>query len=409
MLKSITLLGSSSGRNAGDAALLSGIMDSVDKSCKARFLYEIPTIKPEFIRNNYNNRVHPISMLPWNASIKMLGFPTYQSIMRTDLSLVFDAILFDRSLYNPLFNFMSTLYLMLPRARKKGKRMAFFNVGAGPVNTAQGKGILRDLAEIMDFVTVRDQDSYEILKDIGVKSDRILLAADAALNVSPAEGERVERIFKELGLDPKQEILGVNINSYIDTWADPSRTSMGKEKFLAVYAAALNQVSKKLQVPLLFVSSQHQDVSITKELMSRVACPQGAALISNIDYNHHDFKGVLSRISLLFGMRLHAMILASSGLTPVIGLAYQPKCGYYFRTLELDDYIMSFADYAEQNLVELMLRGWEKRPAIKEKLLERIPMLQKEAYKAAELVAAMHREEPLEPLIARFRAEGKIM
>jgi len=99
-IHSVTLLGSSSGRNAGDAAIMSGVMDSVDAAVGSRLLYEIPTIKPEFVRNNYQNDVRPVSMLPWNFSVKMLGLPTYRSVMRTDLSLVFDAVLFDRSLYN---------------------------------------------------------------------------------------------------------------------------------------------------------------------------------------------------------------------------------------------------------------------------------------------------------------------
>ncbi|HQH28422.1 MAG TPA: polysaccharide pyruvyl transferase family protein, partial [Oligoflexia bacterium] len=265
MLKSITLLGSSSGRNAGDAALLSAIMDSVDRSCGTRLLYEIPTIKPGFIRNNYNNRVQPISMLPWHASVKMFGVPTCRSIMRTDLSLIFDAILFDRALYNPLFNFLSTLYLLLPRAKRRGKKIACFNVGTGPVTTPAGQRMLRELAEIMEFITVRDQSSLDILKDIGVKNERLILTADAALNVAPCDEERIRQIFSQLKLNPEQEILGININSYIDTWAGPDHQPMGKAKFLTEYAAALSRAARKLHVPLLFVCSQHNDVAITKE------------------------------------------------------------------------------------------------------------------------------------------------
>ncbi|MBN8550415.1 MAG: polysaccharide pyruvyl transferase family protein, partial [Deltaproteobacteria bacterium] len=192
MINSLTLLGSSSGRNAGDAALIAGIMDSVDESCGRKLVYEIPTIKPSFIRNNYHNQTQPIGMLPWNLSVKMLGVPTYRSIMRTDLSLVFDAILFDRSLYNPLFNFLSTLALLLPRAKRAGKRMGFFNVSAGPVTTPAGREMLRRVASLMDFVTVRDQNSYDLLRNIGVVDQPILITADAALTMRPASEERVQ-------------------------------------------------------------------------------------------------------------------------------------------------------------------------------------------------------------------------
>ena len=91
MFGSATLLGSSSGRNTGDAALISSIMQAVNASCESNLLYEIPTIRPSYIRNNYREKVKPVGMLPWNFSIKMLGIPTYRSIMRTDLTLIFDS------------------------------------------------------------------------------------------------------------------------------------------------------------------------------------------------------------------------------------------------------------------------------------------------------------------------------
>ena len=146
-------------------------MDTVDEACGERLLYEIPTLNTDFVNRSYANRVQPVGMMPWNLSVKMLGVPTYRSVMRTDLTLLFDAILFDRSLYNPLFNFLSTLRLLLPRARKRGKLMACFNVGAGPVDSQAGREMLRHVAELMDFITVRDQESLDILRELEIVVD----------------------------------------------------------------------------------------------------------------------------------------------------------------------------------------------------------------------------------------------
>lgn len=406
MRKTITLLGSSSGRNAGDAALMSGIMDSVDLACGTRQHYEIPTIKPSYVRENYRNDVTAISMLPWNLSIKMFGLPTYQSLMRSDLSLVFDAILFDRSLYNPLFNFMSSLALLLPQAKKRGKKMAFFNVGAGPVETPAGRRMLRDIAEMMDFITVRDRDSFDILKDIGVQNPRVMLTADAALNVVPSDADQVRAAYKRLGLNPADDLLAININQYIDTWAGLNRPSMGKEKFLSVYAAALNSVASKLRVPMMFVCTQHHDVSITKELMSRVKSSEKKVIFTNQDHNHYEVKGVLSQASLLFAMRLHAMILASSELCPIAGLAYQPKCSYYFKSLGLEKHILSFENFSETTLTDFLLDSWQKRDEIRTTLKNRIPILKNEAHKAGQLAASILKDEDLDRTIASLNTKN---
>lgn len=408
MINSITLLGSSSGRNAGDAALIAGIMDAVDASCERRILYEIPTIKPSFIRNHYHNRTVPIGMLPWNCSVKMLGVPTYRSIMRTDLSLVFDAILFDRSLYNPLFNYLSTIALLLPRAKRAGKRMGFFNVSAGPVTTPAGRDMLRRVSKLMDFITVRDQNSYNLLRDIGVTEQPILITADAALTMRPAPDERIARILSGLGFVPGEEILGVNVSKYLDTWAGASRESMGKEKFLSTYSAALNRALKQLGVPVLFVSTQHHDVPLTLELMNRVDVPVKKAHISNIEHTHYEIMGVLGKVSLLFGMRLHATILASAGLTPVLALPHQPKVSHYFKTLGIEDYALTFDNYSEDNLERHLLRGWAERPKIRALLERNIPVSRTKALQAARLVAALSQGKDLSRVIAEIQKEGQL-
>jgi len=221
MLKAITLLGSSSGRNAGDAALIAAIMDGVDARCGERLLYEIPTIRPAYIRDHYPHRVRPVGMLPWNFSVKMLGLPTLRSVRRTDLTVIFDAILFDRALYNPLFNFMSTLRLILPWAKRRGRRLACYNVGVGPVRTAAGRRMLRTLADLMDFITVRDQESLDILRDVGARNPRIVIGADAAVNAPAADDARVTAILRKAGFEPGEPALGINVNIYVDTWAAP--------------------------------------------------------------------------------------------------------------------------------------------------------------------------------------------
>ena len=50
-------------------------MDSVDETLGRRIRYEIPTICPGYIRDQYDNDTVPIGMMPWHASVKMLGHP----------------------------------------------------------------------------------------------------------------------------------------------------------------------------------------------------------------------------------------------------------------------------------------------------------------------------------------------
>lgn len=401
-LEKITLLGSSSGRNAGDAALIAGIMDAVDNSLGKKITYEIPTVRPSYIRDNYRNVTKPVSMLPWNLSLSMFGLPTYKSLHSTDMSLIFDAILFDRSLYNPLFNYMSTLYYLLPALKKKGKKLGMYSVGAGPVDSTHGQKMLREIAELMDFITVRDTQSYKLLRDIGVKNTNMLITADAAVTVQPSNDARIREIFSKLNLSFEEEILGVNVNVYLDTWVRPKRPSMGKEKFVAAYAQALNKFLSEVNAPLLFVCTQHHDVPLTKEIMERIQSKNKVRICTNTEYNHYDMKGVLGKLSLLFGMRLHSSILATSALTPTISIEFQAKVAHYFDVLGQRELCFSFDNFSPENLYKHIVMGWTKRKEIRAHLEKRIPEVQQKALIPAEII----REISLGNDISKFFTPG---
>lgn len=406
MINSFTLLGSASGRNAGDAALMSAIMDSVDEATGERLLYEIPSLNPEFVWRTYQNRVRPIGILPWNASLKLLGPPTYQSLMRTDMSLVFDAILFDRALYNPFFNFLSSLYLLLPQARKKGKKMACYTVTVGPVKTPRGKEMLKRTLELMDFISVRDQDSVDELREAGIENPNVIITNDVALNTKPASEKRIEEIWNSFGFEQGKEVLAVNVNPYFDTWAGLNRQPLSREEFVRNYAQAITEAVKHEDLSLLFVSTQHMDEVLTKEIMNRVNTVHRKAIFSNRVYNHHEIKGVMGKASLLFAMRLHCLILTSSAMTPIISLNYLPKVHTYMKSLGLNDYSLGFEDFSVDSIRDHLKKGWSNRHAIKQQLEARIPGMQREASKAAELVACMRRGEDISRALHRLSQQN---
>jgi len=406
-INSITILGSSSGRNAGDAALLSGIMDCIDTACGKRMLYEIPTYRPPYIWKNYQNKVRPISMLPWSGTVGMLGIPTFNSIRRSKVTIIYDAMLFDRKLFNPLTNYMSSAWLYLKHLRAKGSVVGFYNVGAGPVTTEWGKKMLKELAELTDFITVREIDSYNLLKDMGIDEDKMLITADNAIPVTATKSEDVRAIFQSIGMPFGGEILAININSYLNSWAGLGQKTLTADSFIASYAAALNKFLEETPLPVLFVATQHSDVPVTERLMNEVRAPKGKALFSNVKYNHHDVKGVLEHVSMLFGMRLHANILATSALTPAVALVFQQKVKSYYDLLGLPNNVLSFADFSEESLLKQLRYGWSNRQAIRQQLEKVIPVLSQETARSAEIIAAIDRGDDIRTTIKRLKSQGQ--
>jgi len=403
MIERVCILGSSSGRNAGDAALVAGIMDSVDAACGRRVKYDIPTIKPDFVRKTYPNDVRPVSMLPWSLSLKMFGLPTFLSVIRSDLSIIFDAVLFDRNLYNPLFNHMISIRWLLRAAKRRGKHIGCYNVGIGPINTAAGAKVLKDICDLTDFITVRDDESLAVLKKIGVDTSHTIVTADAALSVQCPSRERSQQILSELGMPIAKDILAINVNAYLATWSESSRKSMSAEEFAQIYGDALTKVLDQIQVPLLFVGTQYHDVDISNLVASKVKTNQPIALLSNREYSPYEIKGVLSQVSLLCGMRLHSVILASGGLTPVIGINYQSKVRHYLKRLGLEGYCLNFDDFNVDNLTAFILQGWQNRSAIRSQLTGKIPELIRESFKAAKIISGISDGLDINEVLGKLR------
>ena len=389
MINSITVLGSSSGRNAGDAALISGIMEAVDQKLGRKVRYEIPTLYPDFVKRTYtDHNAVPINVMPWTGSAKLFGIPTYRSVTRTDMSVVFDAVLFDRALFNPMFNFLSSLYVLLPAAKKAGKRVGLYNCGVGPIKTELGAKMMRKIADVCDFITVREEGSANVLLNLGVPQDRIILTADAALNAPAVSASETERLLNEIGIAKHPEVLAININIYLDTWSDHASGKLTQEQFLDIMAAGINQAAEQINVPILLVSTMHKDIELTQALKARLKVNQPVYIIDNKQYNHYQLKGIFSHISLLYAMRLHAIILASSAGAPVSGLAYQPKCTHYFEQLGLEDYCHGFKDFSVDSVKNHLVKSWNDRQKIKSVLDTKIPELKQKAFIAAECVAS---------------------
>jgi len=390
MIETVCLLGSAAGRNAGDAALISGIMEAVDARLGRKLLYRIPTLFPAFVDATYRgNRVEAVNIMPWTGSLKLMGYPSYKAVTRSDLSLVFDAVLFDRALYNPMFNFLSSLSWLLPAAKKAGRKVGLYNCGVGPITTAAGARMLKKVCDACDFMTVRDEGSADELRRIGIPGDRFTVTADAALNAPGISEPDIATLFASIGLDPSGDILALNINKYLNTWSDQRGQKMTVDAFLDIVAGAVNRLAAEITAPLLLVSTYHGDIELTRALRGRLKVGQKVAMIDNKQLDHYQIKGVLSKVSLLFAMRLHAMILASASGTPIAGLAYQPKVRHYFEHAGIGDACTDFENFGVDGLYAFMKRNWDHRLDIRATLAATVPEMKQRANLAAEEVARL--------------------
>lgn len=87
--------------------------------------------------------------------------------------------------------------------------------------------------------------------------------------------------------------------------------------------------------------------------------------------------------------------------TPTVGLVFQTKVKSYYQLLGMPENAMEFDSYTTENVINHVLSGWNRRHEIREKLQKRIPELQIEARRAAEIVAALRKGEGIDRFFKR--------
>ncbi len=81
----ITLLGSNTGRNVGDAAILASILEGLSQELPDAEFY-VPSHNPEFVDKHYGDKynVQGVSIQPWTGSIRFFGLTTFSCLLRSD-------------------------------------------------------------------------------------------------------------------------------------------------------------------------------------------------------------------------------------------------------------------------------------------------------------------------------------
>lgn len=380
----ITLLGSNSGNNAGDAAILAAILDVLSKQLPgAEFL--VPTTRPSFVNENYGRdfNVKGINVMPWTGSIRLLGIPTIRALKRSDCALICDGIIFDKKLFNPAFNFLITLFFLIPFAKLFKCKLVCYSSGIGPFNSWLGRFMAKVLINACDLVMMRERDSKDLCLNIGVKRE-VILTGDAAFINKVSDTPRLEEVVRAERINLQSPLFGLNVTSYIDQWLEKENRVRSKEEFIALLARAINKAKTSIPggfLPIIF-STHPMDLPCAEELARDI----NGRVVSNTKYLSHDLMAVMGRCSLFMGMRFHSLILASAVESPIIGLVYAPKVRSYMRLLESEDVSLEMGSLTEDLLVETIIKAWNKKEELRARQKRHVDELKDGARNAATLL-----------------------
>ncbi|MCK4259708.1 MAG: polysaccharide pyruvyl transferase CsaB [Halanaerobiales bacterium] len=212
-------------------------------------------------------------------------------------------------------------------ARALGKKVAFYAQGVGPIEKGFGRRLTHLVANRVKLITVRDQESLNLLKDLGIKRPELEVTVDpvvllrARAKPTIPENEEYHKILelKKKCLNEDRPLIGI-----------APRPWKGLKKF----QQSLIEVAKRLQAEdkaeiLLIPMHIGQDLDF---------CLEMAQELSNVNilrefYQPDELLSVYQELDFLIGIRLHALIFSAVCNVAHLGISYDPKIDSFLRRI----------------------------------------------------------------------------
>ncbi len=247
-------------------------------------------------------------------------------------------------------------YLAVIRlAHRLGKKTMLFANGIGPVTRPSNRRRVRDTVELADCVTLRDPDSLNELRAMGVARADLVESGDAVFTLPAPSHRRAQQILDAIGLS----------GPFVTAAVRPIKDA---PEYLDRIAALCDGITDRYGLQVLFIAMQPSvDEPVSWEIRDRM---KNSAMILTGDYTPMDIMAVIGEGRIALSMRLHSLIFAACTATPTLGFDYDPKVASYLAMLDMPE-ITSIAemDVTEAlDKVDMLLRG---RAELAQKLRQR--------------------------------------
>lgn len=230
-------------------------------------------------------------------------------------------------------------------AKLCGNPVLMYGCGIGPVSVSGNrKKAGRIIDRYVDLITLRDPQSAEELRSMGVTKPQIRVTADPALLLDPAEASRIDGFMLSQNMDP----AGKYALFVLRPWKGLDEVCAD----LAGTAEALYQ--KHGLTPVFLALEAGRDLPVSRQAAALVSCPH---YVIRAPRDGDLIVGLMTRMQVVVSMRLHALIFAAGQGIPLVGVVYDPK-------------VSGFLDYLGQNCyVNLNQVNGERLVTLAEKAL----------------------------------------
>lgn len=290
--------------NAGDEAILESVYRSIKDNVPDSEVTVLSS-SPEETAKTYGCKAAP----------RFNPIAVFREVRRCD-TLVFGggSLLQDTTSTRSLMYYLFVIRL----AERLGKKVMLYANGIGPISGERSRRRTASVVKRAARVTLRDAQSEEELRSMGVLRRDMLVTADPVFLLEPGKPRRGWEILEGAGV-PREPFFAVSIRPWKDT------------EFEEKIAEICDGIKRKYGLNVVFITMQPGvDDVVSRRVADRMKEP---STVLRGGMTPSDMMAVIGESRFILSMRLHSLIFAARSETPAIGISYDPKLDAYLEML----------------------------------------------------------------------------
>jgi polysaccharide pyruvyl transferase CsaB len=210
---------------------------------------------------------------------------------------------------------------MIWMAKKRHMKVMLYANGIGPINRRINRKITKYVLNKADVITLRENNpSKQEIDNLLITTPKVVITADPATTIQPSSPDQINKILLNEGIESEGPFIGFSIRKWHSL-----------DRYERVVADTADYILKTHGLKPVFIPMHYpSDLAICERIASKM---NGDAYIIKNKYSVPETIGIISKMDILVGMRLHALIFAACQGIPVVGLIYEPKVEGFLKSI----------------------------------------------------------------------------
>lgn len=240
----------------------------------------------------------------------------------------------------------------------------------------------------VNLITVRENLSFNILKNLKITETPVIITADTAFLLNPLPKKNVLKFLVNYNIRQTDKIIGISVSNSISKLQYDDSKSISFEEYKQIMTDVIKYINNKFKVKILFIphvtgpESINDDRIIAEDIYQKSEDKDKIVNITE-DLTPNELKGIIGNCELFIGSRMHANIAAISMGIPTLAIGYSHKTIGIMKMAGQEEFILNYQDLNYDIITEKLNQLWDEKESVSIDLKQKIIPIKENAFKNA--------------------------